>query len=222
MKNKILIISIFAAILMILLPISAVVGTNIAKSDGENINVVSPLFTNRINRVLRKDSNKISSNYIGKGTIFKLFPVKKMSLSSYIDKAIKIINAKPELLNKVIDKIDTIPGVVNILRENAMNIDDFKNHINNVKNDPNLLKEEVEYAIQTAGANLELTPDDPEPLGFSGQFGCLIAFIILLPIIVMIATMIATFTIVTCLNIGGCFETIMKNILESFAQGLTP
>ncbi|RLI64814.1 MAG: hypothetical protein DRO67_03555, partial [Candidatus Asgardarchaeum californiense] len=63
---------------------------------------------------------------------------------------------------------------------------------------------------------------DVKPVGFSGQPGCLIAFFVILPVLILVGTMIATFTIVTCLNVGGCFEQILQNIFEGFSQGLTP
>lgn len=222
MNKKILILSVLAAVLMVLLPISSVVGTNVVKSNMKKGSVDSPLFATRVNSFTQKDTKKIHTSFLGKGLEFNIFLTKRSSLDRWIDRAIKIVNAKPELLDKLLDKIVTVPGVINLLNENDISLNDFISHIEMIKNNPSLLEKEIEEAVQIAGLNLEIPINDPEPLGFSGQPGCFIAFLIILPILIMIGTMIATFTIITCLNIGGCFETIMQNIFESFAQGLTP
>ena len=225
MKKQILIISIVAAFLMILLPISAVVGTNIVKSDAEKRNIASPLFTTRVNSIIKKDTKRINANYLGKGKILYLFLLKESSLQSWIDKAIKIIKARPNMFSRLIDNIETNPKVVNILKKNNIDMNDFVNNIKIIKNDPSLLKKEIDKAIETFGEQKLKLPfnEPPEPLGFSGQLGCfLVFFTVLLPILVMIGTMIATFTIITCLNIVCCLENILQGILEGALQGLTP
>ncbi|MCK5261685.1 MAG: hypothetical protein KAJ44_05855 [Thermoplasmatales archaeon] len=225
MRKKILVISIFAAVLMILLPISAVVGTNIVKSNDEKRSIASPLFTKRVNSIMKKNTMRISTNYLGKGKILNLFFLKESSLQSWIDKAIKMINVRPEMFNRLLDKIDTIPEVVNVFKENGIDMNDFKNYINIIKNDPSLLKKEIDKAVETFGEQqLKLPIDEPpEPLGFSGQLGCMMVFfMVIFPILVMIGTMIATFTILTCLNINNCLEKILQGILEGALQGLTP
>jgi hypothetical protein len=63
--------------------------------------------------------------------------------------------------------------------------------------------------------------DPPEPLGFSGELGCTITLIVLLPILILIVTLVATITIITCLNLGGCFEQLFQNMMEGFLEGLT-
>ncbi|UCF12734.1 MAG: hypothetical protein JSW06_00355 [Thermoplasmatales archaeon] len=224
MKKKVLIISIFAAVLMILLPISIVVGTNIVKSDAEKRSITSPLFAKRVNSFIKKDTKRINTNYLGKGKILNIFFLKESSLQSWIDKSIKIIEARPNIFNRLINNIETNPKVVNILQKNSIDINDFKNNINIIKNNPSLLKKEIDKVIETFGVQKLKLPinEPPEPLGFTGQLGCILVFFtVLLPILVMIGTMIATFTIITCLNIGGCFENILGGILEGALQGLT-
>ena len=105
MRKKVLVVSIFAAVLMVLLPISAVVGTSIVKSDVKKRSIASPLFTARVNSILKKDTKKINTNYIGKGRIFNLFLAKKTSLDGWIDKAIKMINIQPAMFNILVEKI---------------------------------------------------------------------------------------------------------------------
>ena len=129
---------------------------------------------------------------------------------------------------KKLDKIQKTPRIVNTLREYNIDIEDFNAYINQIKNDPSTLKQKIEEAVQKLGSqpNLHYLSDDPpfEPLGnFSGQIGCiLVFFLVIFPLLIMIGTMIATFTIITCLNVGGCFERILQAIFEGFSQGLTP
>jgi len=221
MNKKILIVSILAAVLMILLPISPVIGTNVVRENARKGGADSPLFASRIRSFTKQNTKEIKTNFLGKGFTYNIFLTKRSSLDGWIDKAIKIVNARPYLLSSLLDKLETVPHVSDILEEYDVSIEDFRNHINVIKNDPLSLEKEIKDVVQIAGTSLSIPINDPEPLGFSGQPGCLIAFLIILPIIIMIGTMIATFTIITCLNINGCFQTIMQNILEGFAQGLT-
>ena len=191
---------------MTLLPMSAVVGTNIVKSDIEKRNIASPLFAIRTQRSLNKDETKqINSNYLGKGKILNLFFLKKSSLQNYVDKALKLIDKQPQILHSVINKITTMPEIVNLLKENGLTLDDFKNQMNQLINNPILLKEKVDVAFLASPFG-----DDPVPLGLStsNPLGCFIIALIMAPIFAMIGMIIATITIVTCLNIGGCFLSI--------------
>ena len=212
MNKKILVISILAAVLMILLPLSSVVGTNVVKSDKENVG--SPLFTFR-----HQSENKINSEYLGKGKTLNLFLAKRTSLQAYADKALKMIEARPNLLKSIVSSIVQMQETEDILEQYDMNVDDFKNQMNHLMNDPVLLEESINEAVM-------LSPfgDDPMPLGLStsSAIGCFIIALIMIPLFAVIGMIIATITIITCLNINGCFETIVQNLVDSFIQGLTP
>ena len=59
-----------------------------------------------------------------------------------------------------------------------------------------------------------------QPLGMlntSSALACFITIIALLPVILVLGILIATLTLVTCLNLNNCFE----NLLYSMLQGLT-
>ena len=101
MDKKILVISIFAAVLIALLPISSVVGVDVVKSNAEKGSVASPLFAFRQHVANEKDTKKINTNYIGKGRVFDVFPIIKSSLNKLMDRAVKLINVRPELLTKI-------------------------------------------------------------------------------------------------------------------------
>lgn len=211
MNKKIWVLSIIAAVLMILLPISSVVGTNVIKSNDEK-KVNSPLFTIR-----QQSKNTVNSDYLGKGRSLSLFVEKKMTYASSIDKAIRFLNRNPAFFNKFLEKIQTYPKFVKILKENGIKPSEFDLYANSLKDNPILLEQEIKKVEK-------FIPEDTTlPLGINSTnpIAIIILIIAILPIILMIGVLIATITIITCLNIGGCFETIMQNMLDSFVQGLT-
>jgi len=210
MDKKILILCILAAVLMILLPISSVVGTIVVKSDKENVD--SPLFA-----VRHRSENKINSEYLGKGKTLPLFIEKKMTYAHSFDKAVSMLQRNPEFLNKILDKIQAHPKILEILDENDISITDFESYANVMKNNPLMLEQEIKKVEQY------LPGDSPLPLGINSTnpFAIIILIIALLPVIVTIGLLIATITIITCLNINNCFETLLQNMFDSFIQGLT-
>ncbi|UCD14563.1 MAG: hypothetical protein JSW60_03855 [Thermoplasmatales archaeon] len=231
MNKKILIGSILAAILIVLASITSVVGNSVVKSDVEKRSVVSPLFAVRSERFIKSgDTEKVSSNYLGKGkTLSLLFPT-KAPLHGWINKALKIIENRPNVLDTIFARLDKTPEFINLLEAYNVDINDFKNDMTQVKNDPSLLKEMYEEAEQVLGDHLELPLNDPiEPLGLLGEWqpGLLLVtfllFISILPIFLLLGVVIATMTIITCLNINNCFESVMSGvfaILAALIQGL--
>ena len=219
MNKKILILSILAAVLMILLPISSVVGTNVVKSN-EKKTGLSPLFAVRSQRsVFKENTVNIDTSYVGKGKILNLFLSRQSSLQQMLNRAIKLIETKPEILNVIADKFEANPKIAELLSENEINVDEVKHQLNQIKNDPSLLRQ----SIDDSEIRLSLG-DTPQPLGIStsSAIGCFIMLIALIPVGLIITMLLATITIVTCLNIGGCFETMFETIMTNMLQGLTP
>ncbi len=219
MNKKALVVSILAAVLIVLASLSSVIGTNIVKSDAER-SIASPLFTVRTQRSLDKEEEKkISANYLGKGKTLNLLFLRKSSLQSYVDRALKIIDARPQILHSLVNRIAKMPEIATLLKENGMTINEFKSQMNQFINDPTLMKEKVDEAVL-------VTPfgDDPLPLGLStsSALGCFIVALILAPIFAIIGLIVATVTILTCLNINNCFENLVQGLIDNFIQGLTP
>lgn len=218
MNKKILILSILAAVLMVLLPISSVVGTIVIRNNGER-NVCSPLFAVRSQRsVFKENTVNIDTSYVGKGKMLNLFLSRQSSLQQMLNRAIKLIETKPEILNVIADKFETNPKIAELLSENEINIDEVKHQLNQIKNDPSLLRQSIDESI----ISLQLG-DTPQPLGLStsSAIGCFIIAIALIPVALIITMLLATITIVTCLNVGGCFETMFETIITNMFQGLT-
>ena len=220
MNKKALVISILAAVLIVSASLSSVVGTIAVKSNDEKISIASPLFAVRTQRSLNKEeTKKINSNYLGKGNTLNLLFLKKSSLQSYIDKALKIIDARPQILNLVVDRTAKMPEIVTLLKENDLTINEFKSQMHQLMDEPILLKEKIDESVLTSPLG-----DDPLPLGLStsNPLGCFIVALIVAPLLAVIGLIIATITIITCLNIGGCFENLVQGIVDNFIQGLIP
>lgn len=219
MNKKALILSILAAGLIVLASFSSVVGNQSLSSNDEKKCSPSPLFTIRTKQFLNKDTQKkVTTDYLGKGRILNLKFLQKTSLDKWIDKAFKIIDTKPHIFHLIVERIATMPEFINVLKEYNMDRNDFKNQIYQIINDPIVLKEKIDEVKITSPSG-----DDPLPLGLStsSAIGCLIIILIVGPIFALIAAIIATMTILTCL-FPGCFEEFVGGFLESFIQGLTP
>jgi len=220
MKKKILTISIAAAALIILASLSSVIGVTVTQPNFEKETVGSPLYAVRAQQSLnKKDNSQITTNYVGKGKVFNAFLSKRTTLDSAIERAINMLNTNPALINQIIDKLENNPKLQQILNDNKISIAEFKNELNKVKDNPEIIQKTLQDTMPSAPFN-----NDPIPLGLSTSsiIGCIIIAIVMLPLFLMISVLIATITIVTCLNIGGCFETLFNDLMESFIQGISP
>jgi len=217
MKEKILIISIFAAALIILVSIAPAVGSNIANFEIKE-NYSSPLFSVRSQQSKEiKNIDKIDATYIGEGITNNYFPIKKSTIQSLADKTIKVINENPKIIPIILEKLVKIPEISKVLGENSININEFKNQISYILNNPQVLKEKL-IDPQSPDNNIP-----PQPLGLStsSPIGCFIIVLVMAPLLVVLGAIIATITIVTCL-VPTCFESFMENMLDNFIQGLKP
>ena len=218
MNNKTIMLCVLAATLILLASLSSVVGTHSVNSIDKNNVSSSPLFTVRSQQILNKDmSQMINTNYLGKGKQVTIQFLEKTSLDKVIDKALKIINTKPHIFYALIEKITSLPQIGNLLADYDLTIDEFKNYLFQVIEDPHILKEKIDEVAVDASLG-----DDPLPLGLStsNPIGCLIIAIVVIPIFALIGAIIATMTILTCF-FPGCFEEFVGNFLDGIIQGLT-
>ena len=214
MKKRLLFLSVFAASIVILVSFTTVVGVETTKT---NSKINSPLFKQRVNSMINKKSKDIQCNYIGKGSSISLFYSKKSFVVGLMDRAIKLIESKPEVIDKIFDKAKKIPYIMNILSQNGISEKDLTKYITQIKNNPDIIKQNKDQ--------LKLNSDnDPIPLGLStsSAIGCLITVIAFLPLAIVLGLLIGTITIITCLNVGGCFEALLEGILQGMLQNLNP
>jgi hypothetical protein len=213
MNKKILIISLFSAVLVALLPISSVIGVNTVESDAKKGN--SPLFATRVNSFTGEEPITIRANYLRKGTFTNLIFSRQSTLQRSVNKAIRYIESRPDIFNNLIQRIKSNPRIIELMNNYGLSYEEFKQQLNIIQNDPSVLRQVIEETR---------TENDPEPLGLStsNPLGCFIVAIALIPAILIISLIIGTLTIVTCLNIGGCLETLFERIGESIFEGLNP
>lgn len=216
MKGKLLVGSIIITSLIILTSLTSVVGVQTIKTESKNN---SPLYSKRLSTMINKDNEEIKSNYIRKGTTLNLFTHKKSYTRAWMDKAIKLIQTNPVIVDRIFTRIEKIPYVMNLLKENGISKNDLTKYATQIKNNPSLLKQELDL-IQV-DVNDAKSPDT-RGLSTSNPLGCFITIIALLPVVVILAVIIGTITIITCLNVNGCLETLMENIYESILQELIP
>ncbi len=220
MNKKALVISISAAVLIVLASLSSVIGTNIVKSDAER-SIASPLFAVRTQRSLDKEeAKKISANYLGKGKQLNILLPKKSMAQVWIDKAIKIFDTNPVLIDKLLERLDKTPYFARMLNKHDVSKQDIKNYIRIIKNNPLALTEEIEN-IQI---KVPIDNNIPQPLGLETVFiECLITAIVLAPVAIILTLLVLFFTlrIFTCLNINDCANKIAEGFWEQLIQGLT-
>ena len=215
MRKKILLLSVLAAVLLVLTSLSSVVGSDEGKSHPK---IISPLFTIRRQKIQQQEENKVSTNFLGKGKVLQLFIENSISYNRVFYKAINMLEQNPALLKKIIERLESHPLVKDALKKYDINEAQFNSYANNLKNNPSILSEEIKKVEEYIPSR-----DSPIPLGLNNTSGLafLILLLVLLPILLMITTIIATATIITCLNLGGCFEALFENIVVGFFQGLT-
>jgi len=219
MKKKMGYASIGAAVLLILASVSSVIGSTASQS--QNQQTASPLFAVRTAQSNQQQQTmNIQCRYLGKGRSATLFPASSLTLQSQLDKAIKIIQNNPGLVKKLLEKISDAPQIIKVFTQYGVSVPDVQRYITQVKDNPELLKDQlkdVDFALKPG-------PLGPRPLGLdtSSAIGCFITVLVLLPLAIVIGILIATITLVTCLNIGGCAEAIITGILQAIVQELTP
>lgn len=218
MNKKIVIGGVIGANLIILASFTSAVGYYSVQSSEEKT-VYSPLFTIRKNQALERDNAQVTMNYLGRNRNMPIFFPIRIPTNERLNQALKLIQTNPELLDDVLGKITAVPEMQQLLDQHNVDLAEFEMKMNALARDPEQLKETMEESLQS----LSLT-NEPIPLGLStsNALGCFIAVIALLPVFLALGVIIATATIVTCLNIGNCFETLMQNLLDSLLQGLRP
>ena len=216
MKRKILFGGILITALILLSSLTSVVGVQTLETENKN---GSPLFSNRLATMINKDDEEIKSNYIRKGTTGNLFSNKKSYARVWMDKAIKIIETNPAFVDRIFSRIDKMPYVMNLLKENGLSKTDIIKYTTQIKNNPSLLKQEIDLLqIDVDGTQ----PPAPKGLSTSSAIGCFITAIVLLPVVALVAVIIGTITIITCLNYNDCLENLMQSIWENILQDMLP
>lgn len=208
-------VSIGAAMLLILATLSSVIGLMVSSDQNQKSQIDSPLFSLQTSRSIHGNGAMLQTNYLGKGSIPSLFP-RQSSLQSLLEKAMHQLNTYPKTLDFLLKKISQSPQLMKLLQENHLNIFDVKRYMIQIRDHPDEVFNNIR-SMELAAPLVEL-PSQPLGMNTSSAFGCFITILVLLPIAIVLGLIIATLLIVTCFNIGGCFETILEQILAALIQ----
>ncbi|MBN1280659.1 MAG: hypothetical protein JXA00_03330 [Candidatus Thermoplasmatota archaeon] len=216
MMKKTMCVSSGAAVLLILASLSSVIG--VPSSQPESSSVESPLFAVRTAQSTAQHTNSIiARNYLGRGKTTNFFQSGRTTLQAQLDKAFQLLQNNPILVKGYFKKITTSPQVRQLLQSYGYSVADVERYFDDVRQHPELLHEyvsEVDFPVSLI--------DSPQPLGLStsSALGCFITVLVFIPLAITLGLVIATITLVTCLNIGGCFEAIVTQLLYAMIQEL--
>lgn len=220
MKRKLVIVSIFTAVIITSISFLSVVGQQSVQAN-EKINS-SPLFAVRTQRAAQTIPQDITTVFIGKEKQINIFPATTQN-QDIINKAIQFFRSNPAVLTKLVDKLDAFPYSRGLLATYGISKIQIKNHMRILQENPSIAWEQIN------GLSPVISPDDspPQPLGLSTSnvLACFImGLIVLVPLTAFLTLLSLVFTlrILTCLNVNDCGDIIVKNIWDQLVQGLTP
>ena len=219
MEKKTLIVTITAAVLLVIASFSSVIGSNDGQSSQK---IESPLFAVRTQRSIHAVGEQtIQSHYLGKGLNSHLFRPIQPSLNIALDRTIKLLNANPDFFAKFLKVISSNPRVIALLQESGITMAQFKTHLNRLKNDPSLFIDEIRSAEPKFSAQQLDTPL-PLSLNTTNPFACVITAIVMIPVVLVIALIVVVFTIriLQCLNLNEVMNQIMDQVLQELYPGL--
>jgi len=212
MKKKRMYVSIGVAFIILITTVSSVVAYQATHTQPQEQGLASPLFTMRTARSLGQSQETMSVSYLGKGQISNLFVNQRPQFQTLVEKAMRVFQSQPIIVEQALRTALRSSQVQQTLQLKGITEQDVLQYFKQVQNNPELLLEHF--------SSLQIPFTDPVPhplsLNSTNPFACIITYIVLLPVFLIIGLIIATVTIVTCLNINDCFT----NIMENFLQGL--
>jgi hypothetical protein len=215
MKKKAIYGSIGAAVFLILASLSSVIVFATSQSQDQQL-VGSPLFHVRTSRSIGQNDRSLQTMYLGKGKTTALFLKQISSSQTIMERGLQLLKTSPGLIEKSVRKFLQNAQVQHILRQNGITQQQVLRYFNQIKNTPEVLENQYDDVIG-------LLPSDggPRPLGLlntTNPFACVIVIIALLPVLLIVGLLIATLTLVTCLNVNNCFDDLMNNLLQGLRQ----
>ncbi len=219
MKIKVLVGSIFGAALLIVMSFVSVVGYQSVQANDHE--AYSPLFVVRTQRATQQATSGGVSAFLGKGTHTNLFPPQASRQEELIQTAIKIFSRHPALLASLLENLDKYPYIAEMLTKQGLKIQDIKNYMRMIQNNPSLFAESI---INTHLVASDTNGTQPLGLSTSNPLGCfIVAMMALIPVTIVLTLLLLFFTlrILTCLNINDCANVLAQQIWSQLIQGLT-
>lgn len=217
MKRSVAYTSVGTVALLILASLSSVIG--FSSSQPQSPPEESPLFAIRTARSTNDPcQTTIRSDYLGKGRMTTIFPISREQIQSHLDFAVKMLLTNPSLAQKLFERISESSQVHDILTNYGLRASEVKQYFAQMADSPEVLQAQV----REIDGSLDFRDiSQPNELSTSSVIGCFVVILALLPLAIVIGFVVATLTIVTCLNISGCAEMIIRAILVGIAQELT-
>jgi hypothetical protein len=185
----------------------SVVGTK-SSSSSEIKTVDSPLFTHRILQSINQQPQKLRPTYLGEGKNIFLRFSSKSTIDEYVDDAVQLVIHNPQLIDKIVVRMKNMPATQQMLKKYGLSQKDLEGYVTQIKNDPSLLRTEMEQA--KAQIKSGKNPGQPLGLNTSNPFACVVVLIV------------ATITIITCLNINNCLTNLTDQLTKIITQELLP
>ena len=206
-----------AAAFLILASLSSVIGFSASQS--QNPQDDSPLFAVRTLRSTNQPMPMtIHRDYLGKGKNVNIFPTSQLPFQSQFDIVLKILIDNPSLAKKLFERISDSPQMSDILSTYGLRGSEVEQCISQMMDNPEILRAQ----LRDIDGHLRIGElPEPSELSTTSIIGCFVVILALLPLAVVIGIVVATLTVVTCLNIGGCADEIIKAILTGIVQELT-
>jgi hypothetical protein len=196
-------------------------GSVVGTQDSDTVSQIkgSPLFYTQTCRFTQTTSDAISRDYIGDESTLARYAFSDHIIDTSIVRAVALLREKPGLITRLIPLLCQHKAVQPLLKTYDISCDDITQQIMQLQQDPAMFTNIMTYIQEhpaTMGSPLPLGLNDTNPIAV------LIVLLALLPVFVTLVLIIATATIITCLNVGGCFETLFNNIVYGFINGLNP
>ncbi|MBU1941082.1 MAG: hypothetical protein KKC68_04855 [Candidatus Thermoplasmatota archaeon] len=217
MNIKVMKIGCMVGCILLFVTVGSVVG--ISEIDTASQVKGSPLFYTQTCRFTQTASDVVSIKYVGDDSTLARFGFSEHILDNSVVRAVSLLREKPGIISRLIPLLCQHEAVQPLLKTYDISSDDLSQQIIQLQQNPDMLTDIVTYVQEhpaAMGSPLPLGLNDTNPIAI------LIILFALLPVFVTLVLIIATVTIVTCLNVGGCFETLFNNIVYGFINGLNP
>jgi len=206
-----------AGLVLILASLSSVIGFSTVTSQHNQASVQSPLFAVRTARSIGEQMSGIGEpSYLGKGAMSSLFTSNKPSFQSLVEKALRLLQSQPMVIESALRQALRDPQVQYLLAQKGINEQEVIRYFAQVKDNPDALAAQFESVADQIP--LKSGGYRPLSLNSTNPFACVITYIVLLPVFLVIGLLIATITIVTCLNVNNCFENLINQLLQNLQK----
>jgi len=211
-------VSIGVALSMLLVvSVGSVIGTDHTTSTTHRT-ITSPLYQVQTNQFTENTYEPVDTEFIGKNILPNSFGFTSRAVQKGFEKALHFLQNHPGVLEKIIPILCEHKSIKPILEKNNIPKSSIYQQITLIQQNPELYDEIISTTIDSSQIQM------PETLGLnsSNPLAILIVLIALLPVLVTLVLVIATATIITCFNLGGCFEAVFNAIVYGFINGLEP